>query len=296
MEFSRTIGRSLALIMLGGVLFIVAPANRDTTAPFPATSPTVSPTSIPTPEAREKKPNPVRRFFSWVGGLVTRPFKRRVPVISDPPNVVVTPSKSLITSCPVYLQMTPEHRCSPEREVELSATAGSQDADNRLLFLWQVTGGRLRGEGQKVTWDLSGLADGTYTATVEVNDGNQLTASASTTVTTARCSDCMTVVIPCPVVAVACPSRADSKQSLVYEATVSGGYTELKTTYTWSVTAGKIISGQGTTKITVDASNLAGQSITATVTVGGYDPRCTGNTASCSVIDVLPTALIRQTH
>lgn len=282
--------------MLGSLLFIVAPANRVTTAPLPASSPTVSPTPVPTPEAREKKPNPVRRFFSWARGLVTRPFRRQVPVISDPPIVVVTPSKSSITSCPVYLQMTPEHRCSPERDVVLSATAGSPDADKGLLFLWQVTAGRLRGEGQKVRWDLSGLADGTYTATVEVNDGNQLTATASTTVTIARCSDCMTIVFPCPTVSVSCPSHTDSKQPLVFEATVSGGYTDMKPTYTWSVTAGKIISGQGTTKITVDASNLAGQSITATVTVGGYDPHCTGNTASCSVLDVLPAASIRQTH
>jgi hypothetical protein len=168
--------------------------------------------------------------------------------------------------------------------------------NNELLFTWDVTAGRLSGEGHRVTWNLNGVAPGTYTATVEVNDGNQHTTNATTSVTVATCSDCVTWESPCPTISVSCPSRADSKALMVFEATVSGGYTELKTTYTWSVTAGKIISGQGTTKITVDASNLAGQSITATVTVGGYDPRCAGNTASCSVIDVLPTALIRQTH
>jgi hypothetical protein len=268
---------------LGCALVIVAPASRVTTVPV--TPPAASPT--PTPDAGEKKPNPVRRFFSWVGRTVTRPFRRRVQVISDPPIVDVSASKSLITFCPVYLQMTPEHSCSPGREVELSASPGDNDAG--LLFSWHVTAGRLRGKGPKVTWDLNDVAEGTYTAMVEVNDGNQLAASDTTTVTIARCSDCMTVVSPCPIVSVSCPSRADSKQPIVFEATFSGGYTELKPTFAWSVSAGRIISGQGTTKITVDAANVAGQSITASVTVGGYDPRCPGNTAVCTVIDVLPT-------
>lgn len=285
MRFNNAICRSLALITLGGVLVIVAPASRVTTVP--ATPPAASPTPVPTPDAGEKKPNPVRRFFSWVGGTVTRPFRRRVQVIGDPPIVDVTASKSLITVCAVYLQMTPEHSCSPGREVELSASAGDNDAG--LLFTWHVTAGRLRGKGPKVTWDLKDVAEGTYTATVEVNDENQHAASDTTTVTIARCSDCMTVVIPCPIVSVSCPSRADSKQPIVFEATVSGGYTDLKPTYAWSVTAGRIISGQGTTKIMVDASNVAGQSITASVTVGGYNPRCSGTTAMCTVLEVLPT-------
>ena len=139
-----------------------------------------------------------------------------------------------------------------------------------------------------MTWELYAVPEGTYTATVEVNDGNQHTSSVSTTVTVARCSDCMFFVIPCPSVSVSCPSEADSKQPIVFEATVSGGDKESKPTYTWSVTAGKTIGGQGTKKIVVDASDLRGQSITATVTVGGYDPKCQGNTAVCTVLEVRP--------
>jgi hypothetical protein len=160
--------------------------------------------------------------------------------------------------------------------------------NDEMLFTWSVTAGRLRGDGRKVTWDLYGVPEGTYTATVEVNDGNQHTANASTTVTVAHCSDCMFFVIPCPTVSVSCPSETDSKHPVVFEATVSGGDSEVKTTYIWSVTAGKIISGQGTSKITVDASNLVGQSLTATVTVGGYNPICQGTTAVCTVLELRP--------
>src|ERR1044072_7111154 len=92
-RFSRHLARALVLMALGSALVIVAPASRVTTVP--ATPPAASPT--PTPDAGEKKPNPVRRFFSWVGRTVTRPFRRRVQVISDPPIVDVSASKSLIT-------------------------------------------------------------------------------------------------------------------------------------------------------------------------------------------------------
>ena len=169
----------------------------------------------------------------------------------------------------------------------MTLVADATDPQNdALLFTWGVTGGRLRGEGRKVTWDMAGLGPGVYTATVEVNNGNQHTSYASTTVTISYCSDCMTVVIPCATVSVSCPAVAESKQPIVFEAMVSGGYTELKITYTWSLTGGKIISGEGTPKITVDASDLGGQTLTATVTVGGYDPRCTGNVASCRVDEI----------
>ncbi len=263
--------------MLGSLLFIVAPANRVTTAPFPSTSQTVSPTPVPTPD--EKKPNPVRRFFSWVGGLVTRPFRKREHQIVDPPAVRITASPDLIMGCRSF----PSEPCSGEREVELYATANSPVGD-KLVFTWAVTGGRLRGEGRKVTWDISGLREGTYTAMVDVNYARHRTVSDSTVIRILPCALCDPP--PCPTISVACPSRADSKQLIVFEATASGGSSELNLTYTWSVTAGKIISGQGTTKITVDAANLAGQSITATVTVGGMNPNCSGNTASCTVIDV----------
>jgi hypothetical protein len=54
-------------------------------------------------------------------------------------------------------------------------------------------------------------------------------------------------------------------------------------TFNWTVSAGKITNGQGTTLITVDITGAGGQSITATVEVGGIPDGC-GNKASCSII------------
>jgi hypothetical protein len=158
-------------------------------------------------------------------------------------------------------------------------TANAADADNdTLLYTYSVTGGRLSGEGRMVTWDLSGVAAGTYTATVEVSDGNNHTATSSTTVTVAECTGC---IPPCPTVSVSCPSDVEEGGAITFTANVSGGDTRVSLTYNWSVSAGTITSGQGPSSITVDTAGLGGQTVTATVDTGGFAPACS-TSASCS--------------
>src|ERR1043165_458925 len=280
-RFSKHLARALALMMLGGVLVIVAPANRVTTAPLPSTLPAASPTPVATPETSEKKPNPVPRFFSSIGHGITGVFRRpdRFYCIL-PPTVLLTSSSPSITVCPVSKHPI-NASCSSSSEVTLAADAGGAE-NNVLRFAWAVTAGRLRGEGSKVIWDLTGVQEGTYTATVEVDDVNQHTASATTSVAVAPCSECVFGESPCAVVWVSCPANVES-QSLTFVASLAGGDTTMKPTYQWSLSAGKIISGQGTSKVVVDVSNHAGKSLTATVKVGGFDPLCTEITvASCS--------------
>ena len=127
---------------------------------------------------------------------------------------------------------------------------------------------RLSGEGKSVAWSLSGVNPGTYTATVEVNDGNQHTATSSATVTVAECTGC---VPPCPTVSVSCPSDVDLASPITFTAAVNG---DANVTYNWSVSAGTITGGQGTSSITVSSDGLGGQTVTATVELGGLDPSC----------------------
>ena len=280
-RFSRHLGRALGLMALGGVLVIVAPASRVTTVP--ATPPAASPTPVPTPDAGEKKPNPVRRFFSWVGDGFAGVFRRRKPFYCHlPPIINLTSSSSSVPVCPAA-QHSINPSCSSSGEVTLTADVTYPEND-KLLFTWTVPAGRLRDEGSKVTWDLSGRPEGSYTATVEVNDGNQHTATASITLQVVHCRDCVWSESPCPTISVACQSEIGSKQTLTFIATVAAGFApDTVPTYQWSLPAGKIISGQGTSTIGVDVSELAGQSVTATVSIGGYDPRCKEiNVASCT--------------
>jgi hypothetical protein len=174
---------------------------------------------------------------------------------------------------------------------EVTLVADATDVDNdQLLYTWSVTGGRLSGEGRQVTWDLTGVANGTYTATVEVNDGNQHTANGTATVTVADCTGCIPPPPPCPTVSVSCPSEIDANQPITFTASVTGGAEGATFTYNWSVSAGTISSGQGTSTITVDTTGVSGQGVTASVTIGGADPSCTGTTASCTTNVKTPPA------
>jgi len=249
----------------------------------PATSFSATTNGFPNGFVFSEDPNGYIGQF-WIG-------RRNERIPPPPPNqapVVNSVSASLATvtrPCPAG---TSSSTCTPTgNDVQLTANATDPDND-QLLYTWSVTGGRLSGEGRAVGWDLSGVANGTYTATVEVNDGNQHTATGSAVVTVRDCDNCVAPVV-CPTVSVSCPDNVPVGQSITYTASVSGGPSGLSPTYNWSVSAGTISSGQGTSSITVDTTGLGGQSVTATVSVGGADPSCS-TTSSCTTSVTPPAA------
>src|ERR1044072_1556 len=211
--------RGCGLIILGFVFLIILPVSAATSSTRSAAQfgPSLSPGTT-SQEQAEERPNPLRRFFSWVKRTVSRPFRKRVPPISDPPIVSITSSTSLINSCPPWMHSL--DNCPASREVELSASAGGPEVDDNLLYAWAVSAGRIRGEGKKVIWDLSDVADGTYDANVEVNDKTGLAANASTKVTIGLCGSCITRESPCSTIMVSCPEDAKSNQSMTFEAHV----------------------------------------------------------------------------
>lgn len=71
--------------------------------------------------------------------------------------------------------------------VELAAEVKDPDGDE-VAYSYSATGGRIKGEGANVTWDLTGLAPGTYTANVEFDDRCGCVGFTSVTVTVDRCS------------------------------------------------------------------------------------------------------------
>jgi hypothetical protein len=166
-----------------------------------------------------------------------------------------------------------------ESEVKLLANATSPHKTD-LNFTWEVPVGHLIGKGREVTWDLSGAQEGTYSATVEASDKQKHTARSSLEVTVVICPGWHPDPPPCPSVSVSCPSGIEPKASATFEASMLGDFPRV--TYEWSVSAGKIISGQATSKIAVDVSGLSDESVTATVAVGGVDPLCQ-TVASCTI-------------
>ena len=213
----------------------------------------------------------------WVGHR-----NKREPSIlpNQPPTASLAASATTITlPCPPDMHSGGACPAAATSSVNLTTTASDPDGDT-LLYSYTVTGGRVTGEGANVAWDLSGLGPGTYTASVDVDDGCGCITSSTTTVTIASCSDCVPNLV-CPTVNVTCPSDVSEGGSITFTADFKQGTPEVTPTYNWTVSAGTITSGQGTSTITVDTKGLGGQTVTATVELGGVDPTC-GRTASCS--------------
>jgi PKD-like domain len=177
-------------------------------------------------------------------------------------------------------------RICEETKVQLVATARSPEG-GPLRYKWTTNGGRLIGDGANTTWDLSGARAGVYQAVVEVDNGRDLDCVAFSTATVVVI-DCPPPPPPppvCPTVSVSCPDALAEDQPVTFSATVAGGSANVVPSYQWTVSAGRIIRGQGTPSITVDISGLAGQTIRADLDVGGYNTPCP---ASCATSVPIP--------
>jgi hypothetical protein len=194
--------------------------------------------------------------------------KKQVDRGSGPPSLSLAADPTTIKACN-----------DESARVRLVATARSADGAS-LRYKWTTNGGRLRGDGANTGWDLAGVQPGVYQAFVEVDDGRDLNcvAFSSVSIIVTECPPPPPEIV-CPNVTVSCPDAASENAPATFTATISGGSAGITPTYNWTVSAGRIISGQGTTSITIDTAGLAGQSIRANLDVGGYGMRCP---ASCA--------------
>jgi len=175
-------------------------------------------------------------------------------------------------------------------QVQLNARAISQGG-LPIAYRWSASNGRIIGDGPVVTWDLSGLAPGSYKAFVEIrtgSDGNSCEAFSSTRVEIMPCPPPHQV---CPEVSIICPTDIVPDQPLTFSSNVAGHSPRVTPVYNWTVSAGTITDGQGTPTIRVDTTGLAGQTVRATLSMDGYSLDCP---ASCAVQIPIPKPICRK--
>jgi len=189
---------------------------------------------------------------------------------SGPPSLSLAADSSMIKACN-----------DESARVRLVATASSADGA-ALRYKWTTSGGRLRGDGANTTWDLAGVQPGVYQAFVEVDDGRDLNcvAFSSVSINVLDCPPPPPTPPVCPNVSVSCPEAGNENAPVTFTATISGGSPNVTAGYNWTISAGRIVSGQGTPSITVDTTGLAGQTVRASLDVSGFGTPCP---ASCAV-------------
>ena len=171
------------------------------------------------------------------------------------------------------------------QQVRLTANAVSPGG-YPIKYKWTTDAGTISGEGAAVTWNMAGLAPGYHKASLDIqsvgSDGScQAFSSVSVLV-----KPCVAVQPVCPAIEISCPTDVAINQPLTFTSRYSGGIpANVAPVYNWTVSAGTIIAGQGTETIKVDTAGLAGQTVRASLSMGGYNLECS---AECAVAIPLP--------
>lgn len=198
--------------------------------------------------------------------------------VNASPSLSLTSDASVISACTEG--QTPR--------VNLNARASSPGGFP-IRYRWSTTAGRIVGEGANIAWDLAGVAPGLYKAYLEIETGNTTECQAFSS-TNVLINPCPAKPV-CPSVQVICPQNVVLDQPLTFTSNVSGGTNVGAPIYNWTVSAGTIIEGQGTPSIKVDITGLAGQTVRATLSMGGYPLDCSD---SCPVQIPIPEAKCRK--
>ena len=197
-----------------------------------------------------------------------KPKQKKKPTetyVYQPPTIQLSAAPTVLTAC-----------AGQTARVQLDARA-TFPSGATPRYRWSASGGRIDGNGATTSWDLSGVQPGYYKAYLEADNGvaDECLAFSSATVLV-KCAPTV-----CPNILISCPDKVSINQPVTFSASVAGGSPNVAPVYEWTVSAGKIVSGEGTNSITVDTTGLAGQSIRATLTMPGYqDLNCA---ASCVV-------------
>jgi hypothetical protein len=211
-------------------------------------------------------------------------FAQKTTVVSSvnaPLSLTLTSDTNAVTAC--------ANGGAPQ--VHLTAKAVSPGG-YPIKYKWSTDAGTISGDGPEVTWNLAGLKPGYHKASLDIqsvgSDGScQAFSSVSVLV-----NPCAAVRPVCPAVEIVCPTSVALDQPLTFSSRVTGGVpANVAAAYNWTVSAGTIISGQGTDTIKVDTTGLGGQTIRASLSVGGYNLECA---ADCAVSIPLPKLSSRK--
>ena len=174
----------------------------------------------------------------------------------------------------VYNAPTIELNASPTVVSACQGQPAKVHLDARVIFpsgaspryRWSANAGHIAGTGATTEWDLTGVKPGNYQVFLEADNGATEECSLfSSAMVRINCAP-----PTCPTISISCPEKLEINEPLTFCANNAGGSPGVRPVYEWSVTAGKIISGEGTSCIEVDTTGLAGQSVRATLNMPGY--------------------------
>jgi hypothetical protein len=201
---------------------------------------------------------------------------------SSEPRLVIVASSCLVNVCP-----------SSKAGGRINLRAEGYKPSCSARYRWEVDGGSIVGEGPEVVWDLTDTRPGVggkfYDARLTVECGGRRVVSQPKRVLAWDCPPQTTTPAPaavCPGISLHCPAAVRADESALFSATV-GGTPGVPASLNWTLSAGEVVSGQGTDSILVDPRSAAGGALRVTLNVKGYGRRCS---AACTTeVEAAPT-------
>ena len=176
-------------------------------------------------------------------------------------------------------------------KVQLNARAVSPGG-YPIKYRWTTSGGVITGDGPEVIWDLTGLKPGYHKASLDISTASTDGACQAFSSVTVLVNPCPVIPPVCPTVEIVCPTNIGIDQPLTFTSRYSGGTPSITPAYNWTVSAGTIVEGQGTSSIKVDTNGLAGQTVRASLSMGGYGSLVCS--AECGVSIPVPKITARR--
>jgi hypothetical protein len=215
---------------------------------------------------------------------VPQVFAQKTKVVSSvnaPLTLSLTANSNIVAAC--------DDGGAPR--VKLTANAVSPSG-NPIKYRWTTSAGTIIGEGPVVDWNLAGLKPGYHKASLDIlSTGSDGSCSAFSSVSV-LVNPCVAVQPVCPAIEIVCPTDVAFGQPITFSSRLTGGIpANTNAVYNWTVSAGTIIQGQGTDTIKVDTTGLGGQTVRASLSVGGYNLECA---ADCGVSVPLPRLYSRK--
>jgi hypothetical protein len=176
-------------------------------------------------------------------------------------------------------------------QVQLKANAVSPGG-YPIKYKWTTESGVISGEGPVVSWNLAGLKPGYHKASLDIQAvGAEASCQAFSSISV-LVNPCPVVQPACPAIEISCPTTVTMDQPITFSSRYTGGVpANANPVYNWTVSAGTIIEGQGTSTIKVDTKGLGGETVRATLSMGGYTLECS---ADCVVTIPLPKLTSRK--
>lgn len=236
---------------------------------------------------RDKSPR-LTRYVALIALVV---FLSAVQAFAQKPQVVSAAGAPLSLSLTSDTNIVRACDNSGAPRVQLTAKAVSPGG-NPIKYKWTTNAGVISGEGPIVTWNLAGLKPGYHKASLDIQSaGSDGTCQAFSSVTV-LVNPCAEVKPVCPAIEITCPTNVAVDQPLTFTSRYSGGTpASVQPVFNWTVSAGTIIEGQGTDTIKVDTKGLSGQTVRASLSMGGYNLECA---ADCAVSIPLPKLTSRK--